>query len=155
MRLIEPLQLSAAQKEQLRQLWNREFPQQLELRNTEAFNEYLKGLWHLKHQLLLDPNEMIVAWLFLFQREGEQWFGLIIDSSMQGKGHGARMMDLAKSENSSLNGWVVDHPKYTKTDGLPYRAPLAFYTRLGFNIVPDARIQNDQMDAVQITWKQA
>ncbi len=77
---------------------------------------------------------------------------MILDSAIQGKGYGSELVNLAKTENSQLNGWVIDHDLDQKVNGEPYSSPIQFYMKNDFKIAVDSRLENDKISAVQISW---
>ena len=73
---------------------------------------------------------------------------------MQGKGFGMLLLDELKKNKLILNGWVIDHQNYLKQNKEPYLSPLFFYTKNGFLVENDIRIENDKISAVKIRWEQ-
>ncbi|KQB41297.1 hypothetical protein [Flavobacterium aquidurense] len=86
-------------------------------------------------------------------REDENWFAIILDHQIQGKGNGSLLMNEIKSKNDCLNGWVVDHENEVKQNGDLYKSPMPFYIKNGFTIIAEKRIENEKMSAVKINWK--
>lgn len=58
--------------------------------------------------------------------------------------------DALKNDLPEFYGWVVDSNAFMKNDGTPYISPLPFYTKLGFEVLPHKRIDNDMINAVKI-----
>lgn len=88
--------LSHYEKERILELWNREYPAVIQYPAVQDFERYLSGLESLHHLLLLDAGR-IMGWLFLFRREGETWFAMILDKTVQGMGQGTRLLQHAGS----------------------------------------------------------
>ncbi|OMQ12360.1 N-acetyltransferase [[Flexibacter] sp. ATCC 35103] len=153
MKIVEVKVLSEGQKEVLRELWNNEYPARLHLKTIADFDLYLNGLSNTKHYLLFDDSDLIVGWTFTFLREDENWFAIILDHQIQGKGNGSLLMNKIKSKNDCLNGWVTDHENEVKQNGDLYKSPMPFYIKNGFAIIAETRIENEKMSAVKINWK--
>jgi len=153
MKIIEKDVLTVEQKDSLMQLWNNEYPERLHLNTIEDFDLYLNGLANTKHYLLVDDSDKIIGWTFTFLREDENWFAIILDHQIQGKGNGSLLMNEIKSKNKCLNGWVVDHENEVKQNGDFYKSPMPFYVKNGFTIITETRIENEKMSAVKINWK--
>ncbi|PIF32070.1 hypothetical protein CLU81_2582 [Flavobacterium sp. 9] len=153
MKIIEKDVLTLEQKDSLMQLWNNEYPERLHLNTIEDFDLYLNGLTNTKHYLLFNDSDKIIGWTFTFLREDENWFAIILDHQIQGKGNGLLLMNEIKSKNNCLNGWVVDHENEVKQNGDFYKSPMPFYIKNGFTIIAETRIENEKMSAVKINWK--
>ena len=151
MKIIETKILSSNQKEQIRLLWNKEYPAKLKYSSFKSFEEYLNKIFIYKHSLLV-KGEYIYGWYFEFLRDENRWFGILLDSSIHGKGWGNKLMQKAKKENTSLTGWVVDKDD-VKANGEVYRSPLEFYKKLGFDILEDQRLETEKMSAVKIRFE--
>lgn len=86
-------------------------------------------------------------------REGEDWFAIILDHQIQGKGNGSLLINELKKNNSSLNGWVIDQENEAKHNKEFYKSPMPFYIKNGFTILTEIRIENEKMSGVKINWK--
>ena len=144
--------LSTTQKDQLLTLWNKEYPKTLNYNSIKEFEVYLSELKDLNHIILIE-NNTITAWYFDFLRDGVRWFGMIVDSMIQGKGIGSNLLDLAKEKRTKLNGWVIDHKREVKANGEPYISPLEFYIKNGFTTITDNRLENEKLSVVKVVWK--
>ena len=153
MKVVEKEILSLEEKEVLRELWNEEYPARLHLKKNEDFDLYLTGLSKIKHYLLFDDSNKINGWAFTFLREDENWFAIILDHKIQGKGNGSFLINELKKNNASLNGWVIDHEDEVKQNARYYRSPMPFYIKNGFTILTAIRIENEKMSGVKINWK--
>lgn len=153
MRIIETQILSLDQKDSLMQLWNNEYPAKLNLKTIEDFELYLNGLSETKHYLLFDDSDEIQGWTFTFLREDENWFAIILNSEIHGKGIGSLLMNEIKKNNISLNGWVIDQENEIKHNATFYKSPLQFYIKNDFIICSEIRIENEKLSAVKINWK--
>jgi hypothetical protein len=151
--IIEKEILSIEEKEVLRELWNNEYPERLHLNTIEDFDLYLNGLSNTKHYLLFDDLNKIIGWTFTFLREKENWFAIILDHQIQGKGNGSLLINEIKKKNKSLNGWVIDQENELKQNNEFYKSPMPFYIKNGFSILTETRIENEKMSAVKINWK--
>jgi len=153
MRIIQTENLSEEQKEVLRELWNEEYPARLHLKTIEDFESYLNGISNTKHYLLFDDFDKIIGWTFTFLRDGEDWFAIILNSKIQGKGNGSLLINEIKKEKTSLNGWVIDQENEVKQNNELYKSPMPFYIKNGFTILTETRIENKKMSAVKINWR--
>jgi len=153
MKIVEKGILSLEEKLVLRELWNNEYSVRLHLKTIEDFELYLAGLSNTKHYLLFDDLDKIIGWTFTFLRENENWFAIILDNQIQGKGNGSLLINELKKNNDILNGWVTDHENEVKQNKEIYKSPMAFYLKNGFTILPETRIENEKMSAVKINWK--
>jgi GNAT superfamily N-acetyltransferase len=151
--IIEKEILSEEEKEVLRELWNREYSVKLYLKTIEDFQIYLNGLSNTKHYLLMDDSNKINGWAFTFLRNGEDWFAIILDNQIQGRGNGTLLINEIKKNNTSLNGWVIDHENDVKQNNEFYKSPMAFYMKNGFTICSEIRIENEKMSGVKINWR--
>lgn len=152
MRIVQKEILSLEEKETLRELWNNEYPAKLNLKTIEDFELYLNGLSKIKHYLLLDDSDEIQGCTFTFLREDENWFAIILNSEIHGKGNGSFLMNEIKKNNTSLNGWVIDNENEVKQNATLYKSPIQFYEKNGFTICKDIRIENEKLSAVKINW---
>ena len=153
MRIIETKVLSLEQKDSLMQLWNNDYPEKLNLKTIEDLELYLNGLSETKHYLLLGDSDEIQGWTFTFLRENENWFAIILNSEIHGKGIGSLLMSEIKKNNTSLNGWVIDQENEIKYNATFYKSPLQFYIKNDFIICSEIRIENEKISAVKINWK--
>lgn len=155
MKIIQTLVLSLEQKQLLFELWNAEYPERIGYKELSEFQNYLDQLSSVKHYLLINDLKQLVGWAFTFVREEEDWFGIIIDSKMQGKKLGTLLLDELKKHKSVLNGWATDHQNDVKRNKEPYLSPLEFYTKNGFIVDQNIRMENDKISAVKIRWERA
>ena len=153
MKIIQTQVLTLEQKQSLFELWNAEYPERIGYKDLSEFRDYLNGLLSLRHYLLVDDLNIIFGWAFTFFREDEDWFGIIIDSKIQGKRFGTLLLDELKSNTSVLNGWATDHQNDVKRNKEPYLSPLEFYTKNGFIVNQNIRMENDKISAVKIRWE--
>ncbi|MEG9328139.1 GNAT family N-acetyltransferase [Salinimicrobium catena] len=152
MKIIKGKELTSAQKQEILELWNKEYPQELQYKKLSDLENYLTGLEDQRHMLLLDENDKVQGWYADFKRENERWFLVILDSEVQGRKFGARFMEMAKASHEELNGWVVSSEGYFKPDGEKYDPPLKFYQKLGFQILENVRLENQPISAIKIKW---
>jgi len=138
MRIIKTEFLSLEQKDSLMQLWNNEYPIKLNLKTIADFELYLNELLKTKHYLLLDDSDEIQGWTFTFLREDENWFAIILNSEIHGKGNGSLLM--------------IDNENEVKENATLYKSPIQFYEKNGFTICKDIRIENEKLSAVKINW---
>jgi GNAT superfamily N-acetyltransferase len=130
MQILQTAYLSSAQKEVVCQLWNQEYPVQLNYHSLAEFDNYLNKLPELKHFLLVTDGDQIKAWAVTFVREEEKWFAIIVEAALHGQGIGTLLLNHLKRNEAALNGWVVDHNSYSKKDGRPYLSPFGFMKKM-------------------------
>ncbi|ALW84955.1 hypothetical protein AUC43_07530 [Hymenobacter sedentarius] len=152
MNLLQTTTLTLAQQEQVRQLWNQEYPCQLSFAESNDFEDWLAKLTNARHLLLVRETGGVRGWLTVFQREKAPWFVLLVDSAVHGRGHGTILLDRAKAQETELNGWVVPHEDYRKPNGDVYRSPVAFYEKNGFAILHDQPLGSAHLSAIRIHW---
>ena len=152
MKVIETTTLTEIQKEGILKLWNQEYPEKLKYDDVSGFESYLGNLKDQRHFLLLSEANEILGWSFSFVRDGERWFAMILDSSIQRLGYGTLLLNKVRQEEIKLNGWVIDHGQDKKQNGEFYKSPLNFYLKNGFILLPAIRLELDKMSAVKIEW---
>jgi len=153
MEFIKRSSLSVSEKLEVFELWNNEYPEKLSYKEKGEFDTYLKALKEQSHILLVDINKKIKGWYFDFKRENEKWFAIILDSEIQGKGLGTKILELAKEKENELNGWVIDHNRDKKKNGELYNSPLNFYLKNGFEKSVIDRLELKNISAVKIKWR--
>jgi hypothetical protein len=154
MHLIETAYLTVEQKETVYQLWNQEYPEQVSYQTPADFDAYLDNLTETTHYLLLSDSGAMEGWAIVFTREGERWFVIILNGKVHGQGKGTLLLNQIKEKVQKLCGWVVNHNRYIKQNGEPYRSPLKFYEKNGFTIDPQTRLETEKLSAVKIVWEQ-
>ncbi len=152
MKFYTPTNLSKVEKEGLLKLWNKEYPKTICYASMNDFNQYLENLEQVNHFILADQEGNYTAWYFDFLREDERWFALLIDSTIQRKGLGTKILGEAKKRVDELNAWVIDHNRAKKINGEYYLSPLPFYEKNGFEILHKQRLELDSISAVKIRW---
>lgn len=135
-------------------LWNKEYPINLIHKNIFSFQNYLNGLSEVKHFIINNKSEnLIIGWAYLFNRENEKWFAIIIDSNYKKQGFGKILINVLQNEVSCLNGWVVNHNNYFKQDNEVYQSPLNFYLKLGFKVMENDKLELPNLAAIKIVWE--
>ncbi len=137
---------------QLFDLWNNEYPAYFNYPTLEDFNTYLNHLKDVRHYLMKNEEDAVLAWAADFEREKERWFGIIVSSEQQQQGLGSLLMKRLKSQNKRLCGWMVDHDRELRKDNQPYLSPAPFYRRQGFTFHPSEHLGFDRISAIKITW---
>lgn len=146
--------LNLEQKTSITALWNQEYPEKLKLPTVTDFENYLASLQDLNQIILTDDANSIKGWLAYFKRDGEKWFAMLIDPSLQGKGWGSGFLGLAKQRNTELNGWVIDNDTELKQNGEAYKSPLSFYLKNGFEVSDNVIIEKKGVRGIKVSWKQ-
>lgn len=137
----------------LQELWNNEYPVSLVYKTAAQFDNYLAGLKDPQHFLLMDEQDIVRGWAFTFNRDLEKWFAIILGSELHGKGIGRQLIQQLQDRETVLNGWVIDRGNHLKTNGHPYRYPLGFYVKCGFDVLPEIRLDLPHFSAVKIQWQ--
>ena len=144
--------LTETGKQAIYKLWNQEYPHQLKLDGYNALDDYLNNLHDQSHHFAINEDGQIVGWACVFEREGDKWFAIIVDTIEQNKGTGTALLQLLKAKELRLNGWVTDHNRYIKENGEVYHSPLQFYVKNDFVVCPDVRLETEKLSAVKIKW---
>jgi len=151
-RFIKRKNLSLDQKRALFELWNSEFPKNLQYADIVELEKYISRLNDPVHILLTDENDKIKGWCAHFIRDDERWFLAILNSDIQGKKFGTQIIELAKQGNAELNGWIINSDEYIKANGESYKSPSDFYKKQGFQILEKVTLKTDQISAIKIKW---
>ncbi|MDB5261071.1 MAG: hypothetical protein JWQ14_352 [Adhaeribacter sp.] len=152
MTLLETSDLSEAQKKDILSLWNQEYPVKLNFIRFADFEDYLHNLKRQKHYLMRNEAGEMQGWGFVFERDAEKWFALILAGKRQGVGYGTQLLTKLKEQEKKLSGWVIDHNRDTKLCGEYYKSPLGFYLKNGFISYPEIRLETETISAVKIEW---
>jgi GNAT superfamily N-acetyltransferase len=144
--MITSTQLSEKHHTQINALWDDEYPTTL----AGRFSMLLTDVRMFKHFLVLDKEDNVLAWAVYFQKDDEIRFSVLVNRKHQGQGK--QLIDAIKSELSEFSGWVIDAPHYIRKDGTAYPSPLSFYLKLGFEILPEQRIDNALINAVKVRF---
>jgi GNAT superfamily N-acetyltransferase len=133
-------------------LWNEEYPTQLNYKKIEDFEIYLENLNNCIHYLIQDSNNNIKGWAFKFERDNKKWFAVIIAKEFQGIGIGKNLLEKIKTNETELLGWVINHSNDDKKNGEKYISPINFYKKCDFTITTE-RLQSNLISAIKIKWK--
>lgn len=152
LRIVRRKNLTSDQKHEIIDLWNNEYPLNLQYKDISELDEYLKKLEDQNHILLIDEKDKIKGWYADFIRENERWFLAILSSEVQGRKLGTQIIKKAKKDNEKLNGWVINTDNYIKADGQFYKSPTDFYRKQGFQILEDITLETDQISVIKIQW---
>jgi hypothetical protein len=150
--IVEAKFLGLKSKKEIIELWNNEYPIQLNYKKLEDFENYLENLNNCTHYLIHNSNNIIKGWAFKFERENKKWFAVIIAKEFQGTGLGKSLLEKIKTNETELLGWVIDHSNDVKKNGEKYISPVDFYTKCDFSIT-DERLQSNLISAIQIKWR--
>lgn len=153
MKIIQCSEPDERQKQAIFRLWNEEYPASLQFRDMGDLERYLAGISSKSHRFLIDEGENVAGWGFLFEREEERWFAIIIEEKSQRLNYGTILLNALKKAEETLNGWVIDHGNEKRSNGVRYIPPLGFYIKHGFSVLPDIRLENEKISAVKIEWK--
>ena len=150
--IVEAKFLGLKSKKEIIELWNNEYPIQLNYKKLEDFEIYLENLNNCTHYLIHNSNNIIKSWAFKFERENKKWFAIIIAKEFQGTGLGKSLLEKIKTNETELLGWVIDHSNDVKKNGEKYISPVDFYTKCDFSITNE-RLQSNLISAIQIKWR--
>ena len=153
MKYLKLSSLTTIQKEEILQLWNNEYPTVLKHETVESFDQYFASLLLQQHIIIEGEDEKIKAWCCTFQRNNETWFVMIIDSAIQNRGYGSKLLSKIKEEIDSFSGWVITTADYFKQNGEAYQSPVKFYRKNGFLIYNDIKLETDKIKAIKISWR--
>ncbi len=138
--------LSYEEFQQVHDLWNSEFPASLK----DRFAILLEGVKNFNHYLIEDNNGHLLAWAVYFEKDNEIQFSLIVGGEHQGKGLGKALINMLKADLGDFYGWVIDHDNDLKENGQPYLSPLAFYEKMGFEILHGVRMETELVKAIKV-----
>ena len=153
MEITKSESLSRQQKLDILELWNQEYPEALSLSDLDAFEDYLQNLSDQHHLIVSEEGGTVMGWLIYFIRDDERCFAMLLNKSLQGKGWGSRLLNLAKAYNPELNGWVIDHDTEPKRNGENYKSPIEFYRKNGFEILPDIQWKKKNINGIKVRWQ--
>ena len=153
MEYINQTELSKADKKEILNLWNDQYPKKMNYKSLLEFENYLENLNEQSHILMRNKNQKIKGWYFDFIRENEKWFAIILDSKFHRKGLGTKILNLAKEKESELNGWVIESSNVRKKNGELYKSPLNFYLRNEFEKFENEKLEFEKLSAVKIKWR--
>ena len=153
MEITKSASLSRQQKLDIIELWNQEYPEALSLSGLDAFDDYLQNLSDKHHLILSDEAGTVMGWLICFIRDNERCFAMLLNASLQGKGWGSRLLNLAKAYNSELIGWVIDHDTEPKQNGENYKSPIEFYRKNGFEILSHVQWKKKNINGIKVRWQ--
>ena len=152
MRITKSKSLTLAQKQELFELWNMEYPVNLQYKHVSELEDYLSKLEDQNHILLIDEKDKIKGWYCDFLRDNARWFLTMLNTEMQGIKFGTQFMELAKEGNNELNGWVINTNNYFKSNGEVYPSPIEFYRKNGFKILDNSELKTDKIRAIKVQW---
>lgn len=152
MKIQQVENLNESQLATIRQIWNDSYPINLELKSVNDLKSYLNSLNKPKHFLAIDSNKNILGWAAYFKRDNAIWFIIIVSQEAQEKGLGTMLLNELKKGNSELNGWVIDHPKFKKSNGQYYKSPLKFYQKKDFQVLPNEKFSDEKISVIKIHW---
>ena len=144
--------LTSEQKTKVYRLWNNEYPAQLRMESIADLDQYLSALVDASHILYTGSDSEILGWAFKFFRDEEKWFAVILDSSIHKKGIGSVLLHHLKENEDELNGWVIDHDNYKKSNLETYQSPIQFYIKNGFRLLENTCAESAKLSAVKILW---
>jgi len=146
--------ITAAQTSDILDLWNAEFSVQIQM-SPESFQAFLEKESGTRHYMCLNETGRVTGWAFLFPRDGETWFTILVSRDHQGSGIGSALIRALQADAHELSGSVIDHDRDIRADRSPYLSPMSFYLQMGFTLHPESRWEGGQISAVKIRWTAA
>ncbi len=150
--IIQTPALNSSQQKELFKCWNDVYPVNLKFDDLVKMKSYFDGLQQLQFFLLVDGSIPATAFSFRFIRDDELWLAMLMPPSMQGKGYGSILLEELTERVDTISAWVIDHDLDVKADGTPYRSPLPFYLKNGFQILKDVRLEIETISAAKLVW---
>lgn len=150
MESIKTNELNKIQKAGILKIWNDEYPDFLVYKDVSEFEDYLNKLDNSEHHIIVINGE-IVGWVVKFDRKGQKWFVIMVNSIEHTKGIGTKLINLLKENSTELNGWVIDKDTYNKANGERYKSPIRFYEKVGFEITAE-NFENEKFTAIRVKW---
>lgn len=151
--IIHTKALNKTQELELFHCWNTVYPVNLKFEDLSKMRAYFEALQQVEFFLLVDASIPATAFSFRFVRENERWLAMLMPSAMQGKGYGSILLEELTENKQTISAWVVDHDRDLKADGSPYKSPLSFYLKQGFQIQVGVRLDIDTISATKLVWK--
>ncbi len=139
-------QLSEEEFEFVNNLWNSEYPVQL----NNRLSLLLEDCSAQDHYFFKNEESEKVAWLVVFEKENEKRFSILVSNKIARKGVGTELMKVLKNNHSNVYGWVINHNEDVKIDGSKYISPLPFYEKIGCEILFNDKLETDLIKAVKI-----
>ena len=112
----------------------------------------LDGVENYRHIIIVDDHDQVLAWAVHFFKDEETRFSIIVHPQHAGKGLGTTLLDKLKNDLDIFYGWVIDHNNDIKSNGELYVSPLTFYTKRGFEVLHENRIDTEMLSAVKVKW---
>jgi hypothetical protein len=153
MKIITTSTLSDHQKQVVLNIWNTEYPVNLQMPGMDEFDNFLNTLISPKHYLMVDNNDVIIGWGNKYYIGEVTCFFIMISGEIHGKGYGTILLNELKKGEKQLFGWAIDHNNDIKADGRPYPSPINFYIKNNFTINTEMRLEDEQLSAVNILWE--
>jgi GNAT superfamily N-acetyltransferase len=149
--MITEQSLSAEIKQQIFDIWNSVYPAQVTFPVLEKFEAYLSRAADSRNYLYFKDDNRVAGWLMTFTRDGQRNFVMLVSQDCQGRGIGRELLEtLKQSESQLVVGWAVESESYLRRDGSPYRSPISFYRKNGFEIT-NQRQQQQDFEVAKIT----
>ncbi len=145
--------LNPTEKIQILNLWNKEYPFNIQLSDLSELESYLANLKDKRYILVQSSDGEVIAWYMDFIRDEERWFAMIVGGRFQGKGLGGKLLQLGKEQNTELNGWAIQENDYKKGNGEWYTSPIPFYRKNKFEILSNVKLETKYLTAIKIYWE--
>lgn len=142
--------MSTSDIDEIISIWNKVYPVQMIYSSVQQFEDYLNQFSD-KHHHCIYENDTLVAWAVDFIRDDERWFVMLVDDTHQGSGLGEKLISSLQEKNDELNGWVVDHNRYRRSNGESFISPLRFYLKNMFRLQID-RMETSHLSLVKVKW---
>ena len=151
MKIIQQNSLTPNQQKQALLIWNAVYPIAFNYTET-AFDAYLNSISPIDHYVI-EINQKLAGWCFVFNRNEKRWFGIIVDSTHHGLRLGKKLITTIQSHEKELYGWVITDQNLPRPNGFTYPSPMPFYQKLGFKQIPEITDTFKGVNTIQIVWK--
>lgn len=152
MKIETQSQLMSEDESSIFNVWNSVYPREVCFNTNGDFSTFLSALAAQTHLIIRDEQRNLLGWLMLFDREGARFFVLLVGEGQSKKGIGTSLVREMMRLEAEVQGWVVPHSHYQRSDGAPYISPMPFYKKLGFEELDEVRAKNG-LETVRIRWR--
>jgi GNAT superfamily N-acetyltransferase len=133
-------------------IWQAEYPGIIKYNNISSFSDFLSNLQETEYYLAINKVGHLSGLAYVFTRDAEKWFAIMLYSSYQSKGIGTKLLNCIKHNYSAINGWVVAQNDLKKNNGELYKSPLLFYIKNNFTILENQTTIKNGMHLHKINW---
>jgi GNAT superfamily N-acetyltransferase len=154
MKITKSNHINASQLFFAYQIWNAEYPGEIRYQNLQEFANYFSALENIQYYIACNEDDIFCGLAFVFIREKERWFAVMIDTNYQNIGIGKQLLLAMQQHEKLLNAWVVFENKYLKQNGKPYLPPIEFYRKYKFIVKKNSTKIIGNLQVVKMVWKE-